>query len=77
MVRVRPPAGLELVRGVVRGVVRVRPPAGANLVGSTGHGKSAGGYLALKAFVLKGQGGGVRRVHLFLDLLLLVRTYPA
>ena len=43
------------------------------LVGSTG----TGGYLALKAFVLKGQGGGVHHVHLPLDPLPFVHTAPA
>ena len=44
------------------------------LVGSRSQGRSAGGYLALKAVVLKGQGEGVRRVHLPLDPLPVVRT---
>ena len=52
------------------GVVWARLPTEAKLV----EGKSAGRYLALKAFVLKGPGGGVRRVHLPLDSLPLVRT---
>ena len=48
-----------------RSVVWVRPSAGAKLVGITGYCRSAGSYLASKAVVLKGQGGGVRRVHLY------------
>ena len=58
-------------------VVRSRPPPGAKLVGSTGLGRSAGGCLASKEVVLKGQGGGVRRVHLPLDPLPFVHTPSA
>ena len=50
------------------------PSAGAKLIGSTGKGRSAGGCLASKEVVLKGQGGGVRRVHLPLDPLPFVRA---
>ena len=47
------------------------------MVGSTGQGRSAGGYLASKAVVLKGQGEGVCRAHLPLDPLPFVRTSSA
>ena len=43
---------------ILGGVVRARPPTGAKLVGNT---------LAFKEVVLKGQGGGVRRVRLPFD----------
>ena len=59
-----------------RSVVRARPPAGVKLVGATDQGRSAGGYLASKAIVLKEQGEGVRRVHRSFDPLPLVRTSP-
>ena len=39
-------------------------PTGAKLVGSTNQGECSGGNLAFKEVVLKGQGGGVRHVHL-------------
>ena len=45
---------------------------GSKLVRGTGQGRSAGGYLTSKAFVLKGPGGGVRRVHLPLDSLIVL-----
>ena len=51
---------------------RARPPTGVKLVGGTGQ----SGYLASMAFVLKEQGGGVCHVHLPLDPLPFVRTYP-
>ena len=60
-----------------RGVVQTRPPARAKLVGSMGSGRSPGGCLVLRAVFLKGQGGGVRRVHLLLNPLLVVRTTSA
>ena len=41
-----------------------------------GQGRSAGGYLALKAFVFIEPGGDVLCVHLSLDLLLVIRTSP-
>ena len=40
-------------------------------------GRSTGGYLSLKVFVLKGQGGGVHWEHLPLDPLPVVCTSPA
>ena len=54
-----------------------RLPSGAKLVEDTSDGRSAGGYLASKTFVLKGPGGGARRLHLPLDPLPLVRTSSA
>ena len=57
-----------------RDVVRAWSPTGPKLVGVTGQGRCSVGYLASKAVVLKGQGGGVHLVHLLLDPLLLVCT---
>ena len=54
-------------------MVRAQSPTRAKLIGS----KNAGGYLASKVVVLKGKGGGERRLHLPLDLLPAVCTYPA
>ena len=50
---------------------------GAKLAGGTGQGGCPRGYLASKAVILKGQDGSVHRVHLSLDLLLLVCTSSA
>ena len=55
-----------------RGLVWAGALTGAKLVGSTDQCRCPGGYLASKAFALKGQGRGVRHVHLPHDPLLIV-----
>ena len=54
-----------------------RPRTGAKLVGSTSKGECSGGNLTFKEVVLKGQGGGARRVRLPLDPLLIDCTSSA
>ena len=44
------------------------------LVGSTGKGKNAGDYLALKTLVLKGESGDVHHIYFPSDLLTIVGT---
>ena len=58
-------------------MIRARSQTGARLVGSTGKSRNAGGYLTSKVLVLKGHGGGVRRVCLVLDPLPAVGNFNA
>ena len=59
-----------------RGVVQARTQTGVKLVRSTVQGRCPDGYLASKAVVLKGLGGGVRNVYLPLDPLKFILPLP-
>ena len=57
-----------------QGVVLAKSATGAKLVGCTNQGRSAGGYLASKTFVLKRPSGCEYYIHLPLDPLTVVFT---